>query len=52
MKNAFSRIGRTCAQVAMAGGLMAGVMLRGTGESGYGDAAARGNRRVDHAAER
>jgi hypothetical protein len=29
MKNAFSRIGRTCAQVAMAGGLMAGVMLAG-----------------------
>jgi hypothetical protein len=29
MKNAFSRIGRTCAQVAMAGGLMAGVMFAG-----------------------
>jgi hypothetical protein len=29
MKNVFARIGRTCAQVAMAGGLMAGVMLAG-----------------------
>jgi len=29
MKNAFSRIGRTCARVAMAGGLMVGVMLAG-----------------------
>ena len=29
MKNAFSRMGRTCAQVAMAGGLIAGVMFAG-----------------------
>ncbi len=30
MKNAFSRMGKTCASVLMAGGLMAGALLAGT----------------------